>query len=271
MATQDTGKPNKVALWCVPRTLSSVFCKSIAEIADSQVIFEYFVAAFHSGPENTILHPNTPKGMIPEPNFSNKWVKEQMEAETPGIKLYFVKDMAYAVGGDFTRLPDGYQHTFLMRHPARVFKSHELTIRSTGIAKMTTFLPKGYAYKELFELYEYVTKELKQEAVVLDADDLKANPKAMMQRYCKATDIPFQDSMLSWQPETPNPSGWKAPLTCWIGNQMFGIYKAALESSEFKAGEPAPISMEELSEDVKDCIEFSMPYYEKLREVCMKP
>ena len=263
-------KPTKIALWCVPRTLSSVFCKSIAEEGNSQVFFECFVGAVHSGPEQTISHPVI-GNVVSEPNFTYKYVKDEMEKELPEKELYFVKDMGYALAGRYDSLPDGYQHTFLMRHPARVFKSHALLMKKIGMPTMKSFLPKGYAFKELYDLYEYVTKELKQKSVVIDAEDLKANPKGIMSAYCHATGIPFQEDMLSWSPEVPNPKAWKAPPTCWIGNQMFGMYKEAFESTEFRSSDPKPIDMGELSGEVKECVEFCMPYYEKLREVCLKP
>ena len=266
-----TGKPNKVALWCVPRSLSSVFCKCVANVENSRIIFEYYTAACHSGPEQTITHPGTPPGKIFEPEFTYKYVKEQLEQETTGIELYFLKDMAHGLAGDFTRLPDGYQHTFLMRHPARVFKSFQIMSKKLGVPKMKQYMPDGCGYKELWELHEYVTKVLKQKSVVLDADDLKVNPEVTVRRYCEATGIPFQESMLSWEPESPNPSTWKAPASSWFANQMFGIFKAAFESTGFVAGNPAQIVTEDLSAEVMECVEFSMPYYEKLREVCLKP
>ncbi|XP_072028156.1 uncharacterized protein [Amphiura filiformis] len=259
-------KPNKVALWCVPRTLSSVFCKSIAEVEHSIVFFEYYIAAVHCGPDQIISHPVLGR-IVSDPNISYKYVKEEIENGQQGKELYFVKDMAYALGGEFGRLPEGYQHTFLIRHPAHVFKSHSILLKKIGMPSLKSFLPQGFAFKEIFDLYEYVTKELKQKSVIIDADDLKANPEGIMRAYCDATGIPFSESMLSWKPEAPHPPEWKAPPSCWIGNQMFGTYKEAFESTEFKRSDRKPVDIEALSGEVKECTEFSLPYYDKLYEL----
>ncbi len=263
-------KPTKVALWCVPRTLSSVFCKSIAEVEHSMIFFEYYIAAMHCGPEQEIPHPVMGR-IVSDPLFSYKYVKEELEKDIEEKQVYFVKDMAYALGGNFDRLPEGYQHTFLIRHPAHVFKSHEILLLRIGMPSLQSFLPQGFAFKEIYELYEYVTKELKQKAVIIDADDLKANPEGIMRAYCEETGIPFQKSMLSWKPEVPNPPEWKAPPTCWMGNQMFGTYKEAFESTEFKPRDPKPINIDELKGQVKECTEFSLPYYEKLFNLRLSP
>ncbi|XP_072041307.1 uncharacterized protein [Amphiura filiformis] len=274
-------QPNKVALWCVPRSLSTVFCKSIAEVENSVIFLEYYIAAAHSGPEQIISvssHPNDPVigrigRYVPEPNFTYAYVKEEIESEAQGKELYFVKDMAYALGGEFGRLPEGYQHTFLMRHPAHVFESYNILMtEKMGMPSLKSVLPQGFAFKEIYDLYEYVTKELKQMSVIIDADDLKANPEGIMRSYCDATGISFSKSMLSWKPEVlpPHPSKWKASSINWLQNRMFGLYKEALGSSEFKRSDSKPINIEALSGEVKECTEFSLPYYNKLFELRLK-
>ncbi|XP_072043268.1 uncharacterized protein [Amphiura filiformis] len=179
------------------------------------------------------------------------------------------------MAGKFDILPEGYRHTFLIRNPARVFRSYySLLVDKIGLPSLKSFLPECYAYKEMCDLHDYVTKELKQNSVIVDAGDLKADPEGIMRSYCNSTGIPFQESMLSWKPELPNPPDWKAPFLCWMGNKQVGMYNAAFGSSGFKQsvdGDALPINVEELSGEVKECTEYSMPYYEKLYALRLKP
>ena len=51
---------------------------------------------------------------------SYQWIKEQLEMEAPDKKLIFVKDIVVGITGLYDKLPNGFRHAFLLRHPIKV-------------------------------------------------------------------------------------------------------------------------------------------------------
>ena len=51
---------------------------------------------------------------------SYQWIKDQLEAEAPGKKLIFCKDMVEGIEDRKEMIPSGFRHVFLIRHPAKV-------------------------------------------------------------------------------------------------------------------------------------------------------
>ena len=159
--------PTKAVAWGVPRSLSSVFTQCISSRGNVEVFFEYFATAAHGGPEKIFKTPGNLPNDVREPDFTFQYVKDQLEAEYPGRDMIFLKGMAYAIDGRYDKLPEGFLHTFLIRHPGRVFPS---LVRLAGnfppIFGDVSFKElnpgPGQGYKEQWDLFQYVTKELKQ-------------------------------------------------------------------------------------------------------------
>ncbi len=84
-------------------------------------------------------------------------------------------------------------HTFLIRAPAEIAAScyalqgPSLTLPEIGLE---------YAY----ELYLAILAAGGAQPLVVDSDDLIADPAATMTAYCAATGIPFRRSALHWAP-----------------------------------------------------------------------
>ena len=199
------------------------------------------------------------------------WVKGRLEEEHPGKNLIFNKDMVQGIDGHYDALPTGYRHTFLIRHPLKVFASFKkMTSVMPGapprLQDMTpVMVPSGYFFKEMYDLVEYVKKEkLEPKPIIIDADDLLSNTPGIMKAYCEALGIPYSDSLLTW------PAGDDVMLSKWIspkellqGGQM--AHKSTFESTGF--GKPSPMpDRANLPEDVLAVADASMQYYDKLYE-----
>lgn len=83
-------------------------------------------------------------------------------------------------------------HTFLIRQPAEIAASFlalegDLRIHETGI-------------EVLHDLFETVRRAGGHEPVVLDSDDLVAQPALAMRAYCDAVGLPFIAEALTWEP-----------------------------------------------------------------------
>ena len=267
--TDPLKPPIKVIAWSVPRSLSSVFTQCLCSRGNAEVFFESFATAAHGGPEKIYKTPGTVPNTVREPAHTFQYVKDNLEADYPGRKLVFLKGMAYAVDGRYDKLPEGFIHTFLIRHPAHVFPSQVKLAKSYppmfGEISYKELIPvPGETYKEQWDLFQHVTEVLKQEAIVVDANDLVATPGATMKAYCDKIGYPYSDDMLTWEPDQVNKHKWHIANSQVMANTFLGMYKRAFESTCFVGGAKKEINYENESDEVKASIEFCLPFYEKL-------
>ena len=217
-----------------------------------------------------------------KPTSSNKyeaakhdfaWVKGRLEEENLGKKLIFVKDMVQGIDGHYNALPDGYRHTFLIRHPYKVFESLKnmwsKAMSVTRLPEMAPLLAPGYFFKEMYDLVEYLKKErVEPQPIIIDADDLLANTPGIMKAYCEAVGIPYSDALLNW------PAGGDAMLSKWMCAEEFLKKREIAHESTFAStgfGKPSPIpDRANLPEDVLEVADASMQYYEQLFEQRLK-
>jgi len=84
-------------------------------------------------------------------------------------------------------------HTFIIRAPSQIAAScyalqgPRLTLAEIGLE---------YAY----DLYQAILAAGGAQPVIVDSDDLIADPAATMAAYCAATGIPFRQAALHWSP-----------------------------------------------------------------------
>ncbi len=266
----------RVVAWGVPRSLSSVFTQCISSKNNVEVFFEYFCTAAHGGPEKIYKTPGNLPNDVREKLFTFQYVKDQLEADYPGRDMVFLKGMAYAIDGRYDKLPQGFMHTFLIRHPGRVFPS--LVRLAAAFPEMFGEVTHdqinpsaGKSYKEQWDLFQYVTNELKQPAIVIDADDLVANPASIMKQYCDKIGFKFTEDMLTWEPDLVSKHKWNIAQSHLMGNQFLGTYKRAFASTCFQGGAAKEIKYDNEADDVKASIEFCLPFYTKIAEYKIQP
>ncbi|XP_072030221.1 uncharacterized protein [Amphiura filiformis] len=268
--------PLRVIAWGVPRSLSSVFTQCISSKGNVEVFFESFCTAAHGGPEKIFKTPGNLPDDVREPLMTFQYVKDQLEANYPGRDMVFLKGMAYAIADRYDKLPEGFLHTFLIRHPGRVFPS---LVRLAacfppfmGEVDFNQINPSpGKSYKEQWDLFQYVTNELKQPAIVIDADDLVANPASVMKQYCDKIGFKFTDDLLTWEPDLVEKHKWHLAQSHKMGNQFIGTYKRAFASTCFEGGAAKEMNYDSESDDVKAAIEFCLPFYEKIAKYKILP
>ncbi len=129
-------------------------------------------------------------------------------------------------------------NVFLIRHPARVVASYAKkrdnpTLDDIGFPQQLT----------LFERCE--------NAIVVDATDIRANPEQMLKALCHAIGISWTPNMLSW------PSGGHAADGVWAKHW----YGAVHQSSGFDGAEGA---LPELDREYTSVIDAALPIYERL-------
>ena len=253
-----SSKPLKrVLLWTSPRTLSSVFTRSIRELPSVKVIFEPSLLVFYGGPGKRSKESDPKKTLTGDPRaFNDEYqvVYDRLLAPYEGFDAVFIKDMALYVEGRYEDYIQGpfanFKHTFLIRHPRKSTISHYKAGRKAG------FFFHSPGVHQTYELYK-VVQQIDPNPLVLDADDLLENPKEMMQLYCSSTGLPFTEDMLTWEPGDIEEWNHGRKYEIWHGTAMY--------SSGFIKPKPsAPESLSEYPKIVEECIEDSFPYYEAL-------
>jgi len=87
----------------------------------------------------------------------------------------------------------GYQHTFLIRHPAKAVASLYKASRNTTLTGWTYFDEAEAGFQDLYDLHQAVSREGRCSPVVVDCDDVLAQPEEMMQAYCRAVGLTYKE------------------------------------------------------------------------------
>ncbi len=201
---------NRVFLWTVPRSLSTIFLKCICYVPNInlQVINEPYVSVFYYGPDrkskNNLIEDKFESAFqqagnqVPEYNVYDdslstyKWVRELLEADYAGKDMVLCKDHAYCFNGKYDLLPKGYKHTFIIRHPYKTLPSLMKVTESICSVDFTQIESKDFpepmhqGYQKLYELVEYVKSTGEPHPIIIDADDLQKNPESIVKQYCQA-------------------------------------------------------------------------------------
>ena len=249
----------RIFLWCHPRSLSSVFERSIRELKGVKVFYEAHMAngAFY-------------REQIPEAQQGNditfESVDEKLLQPYPEYDAVFIRDHAYFIKGRYKKYISGefssFKHTFLIRDPRKSFPSF---IRACKEAGYPVF-PNEYGVQALYDMYKTVKEGIDPNPVIVDADDLLNNPKEIMRSYCNATGLVYTDDMLTWTPGIVE--DWKK-----TNPYHMAFHKAAMFSSGFTKPTDStspPMNIDELPTDVKEILQDAMTCYQEMYSARIK-
>ena len=232
----------KIAMWSGPRNLSTAMMYAFASRGDCVVWDEPFYAAYLQA--TGIKHPMRDEIIaVHEPDPDR--VAAICKGPVPqGQRYFYQKHMTmHMVDGFDRRWMRSCQNVFLIRHPARVVASYAKKREGA------TFEDIGFLQQD--QLFSEVTDWSGAPPVVIDSDDIRADPAAMLQKLCTALGIPFTRKMLHW------PAG---------GNDADGIWAAhwygAVHRSTGFDGSEGPLPA--LGGVYAGLVEKSLPYYQKL-------
>lgn len=233
--------PRRIALWSGPRNLSTAMMRSFGARTDTMCADEPFYAAYLA--ITGLKHPMRNEILAAHENDPNMVI--DMIAHAPADKpLFYQKHMCHHMVDSIDR--DWMQHhihAFLIRRPELVLASYAKKTESVSL--------DAIAFVQQYELFRHVTETLGQSAIVIDSDDILANPPKMLQSLCTALDIPYQREMLSWD------SGIHAEDGIWASHW----YGAVIGSTGFRQ---APEMLPSLPDEYAAIADAAMPYYEAL-------
>ncbi len=238
-----SGKP--IALWAIPRSVSTAFERAFVERGDFKVFHEPFSASYYYSRER---RSDRYADVEPKAEYDPENVLARMLEIKE--KPVFFKDMAYHVSGFMTReFVSRFTNTFIIRNPTPVIASlarfwPDFTLEETG-------------YERQYKLFGLAVENGEEPAIV-DASDLLENPEGTVAAYCEKLGIPFIPEALSWEPG--HVPGWEM-WSEWHeeAEQSTGIKRQPLEDDT------------EIPEGLEGVYEHCLEYYEELHEKRLRP
>ena len=192
-----------VATWSGPRNLSTALMYAFAQRADFEVRDEPFYAAFLAA--TGLDHPMRAAVLASQPTDPARVAADCIAPPARGHR--YLKLMAHhMVAGIDAGFMAECRNVFLIRHPARVLASYA--------AKRENPTLDDIGAHRMLELFEQA-HALGPSPIVIDSDDIRADPDGMLRALCAALGLAFDRAMLSW-PAGGNPAdGAWAPH--WYG------------------------------------------------------
>ncbi|TFL19192.1 HAD family hydrolase [Jannaschia formosa] len=226
----------RIAAWSGPRNLSTAMMYSFGNRPDCDVMDEPFYAAFLA--RTGLPHPMREAVLASQPTEPEAVAALCAQEGNPHV---YQKHMAQHMDGMPLGWAEGCAHVHLIRHPARVIASFR--------EKHDALSEEAIAFAGQATLYDRLG------GIVVDTEDLRRNPRAMLQKLCAEIGLPWSEAMLSW------PAG---------GHQKDGVWAAhwygAVHRSTGFAGPEGP--MPEV--DTPDLLRAALPFYEALRSRALR-
>lgn len=178
-------------MWSGPRNISTAIMYSFAQRSDTQVVDEPFYAHYllQSGAE----HPGRAKVLESQPKDPSV-VMQNLMATATNADVLFIKNMAHhmiEMDDILDRLFEEFIPVFLIRDPADMLLSLDKSLPDPSL------LDTGY--QQLLDLFE-TAENHNLPLTVLDSKELLEDPEFVLSALCGQVGIPFEESMLSWQP-----------------------------------------------------------------------
>jgi hypothetical protein len=234
----------RIAMWSGPRNLSTAMMRSFGNRADTFVSDEPFYGCFLK--QTGAGHPMREE-VIAAMDCDWTSVMETLRGDPQnGSPIWYQKHMWHHMAGpigytDFA----GFAHAFLIREPERMIASY--------LRKRESAAFENFGLDRQAEFFEREAERMGRAPPVIDANDVLAEPEAVLSKLCAALGIPWDSAMLSWAAGPRPTDGPWAPH--WYG--------AVERSNGFGPPETGPA---ELPDDARRLAERCRPYYERLAD-----
>ena len=239
----------RIAMWSGPRNLSTAMMRSFGSRADTLVSDEPFYGCFlkASGAD----HPMRDE-VIAAMDCDWTGVMAALRGSPPdGSPVWYQKHMWHHMVGpvgykDF----EGFTHAFLIRSPEQMIASYLRKREAAGF--------EDFGLERQAEFFDREADRLGYGPPVVDANDVLADPEAVLSKLCDALGIPWDKAMLRWKAGRRETDGPWAPH--W--------YAAVEGSTGFGPPEMDPVS---LPDDARRLADRCRPYYERLADQRLTP
>lgn len=179
-----------IALWAVPRSVSTALERSMRARGDLTVFHEPFSAYYYLSRERS--SDRFAGGAQPDPAHDWRTILDGLLRAGEEGQVFF-KDMAYHVSGCMTpELVKSFRHAFLIRHPRHTLPSL--------LKKLPDFTLEEAGFEQQHRLMRVVVEACPDEFVVIDGEELRRSPEAVVERFSRKVGLDFRPEALSWKP-----------------------------------------------------------------------
>lgn len=230
----------RICLWSGPRNISTALMYSFAQRKDTLVVDEPLYAHYLKSTDADSYHPGAEEILGTMEQDGQKVIAKMLGPHEKEI-VFFKQMTHHLVNIDYEFL----KHTIniiLTRDPKEMLSSYAKAIRNPSM--------KDVGYAAHLELYQYL-ESIDYPPIVLDSGKILLKPKVGLQNLCKKLNIPFLESMLSWNEGPIKEDG------CWAKYW----YKSVHNSTGFK---PYKAKNERFPDHLNDLLSRCQPIYEQL-------
>ncbi|MCP4332747.1 MAG: sulfotransferase family protein [Gammaproteobacteria bacterium] len=240
-------------LWATPRSTSTAFEWMMRTRGDMACFHEPFGEAWYHGDDARAPRLTSDSPRKPGLNFDTVLARLQAAANRRPV---FSKDMAQFTDhlwqGDFL---DNFEHSFLIRDPAKILTSLQRSWIKLNNAE--GFTRNEIGFEEQRGLFDLLCDKHGSAPVVIDSDDLLADPPAMVTKYCDAIGVPFIAEALSWEP------GSRGEVLWYDGDD--GIWHESLKNSNGLKAQPRKhVDIDDLPARLRTLYDDFLPHYQHL-------
>lgn len=235
----------RICLWSGPRNVSTALMYSFAQRDDTKVFDEPLYAHYLSQTDAKAYHPMAKEVLGNMENDGDR-VIEMMRANTEKPILFF-KQMTHHLENISWNFLSEMTNVILTRDPVEMLPSYAKEIENPTM--------KDVGYSKHIKLLEYL-EDNNLPVIVIDSKSILMNPDSQLRSLCGALNIPFDKSMLSWEPGSISEDGVWAKH--WYGN----VHK----STGFTLYSP---KMAPFPERLKPLLEECQPLYDRLQKLSL--
>ncbi|MGB3585770.1 MAG: sulfotransferase family protein [Tunicatimonas sp.] len=225
-----------------PRNLSTALMYSFAQRSDTQVVDEPFYGYYLTQRPN-VNHPGK-EDILTNMKTNSRAILEDVVFGNYNRPVLFIKNMAHHLVDLDYRFTTRLTNLFLIRNPKQLISSIAQNIQTPTMEDIGSY--------RQYKMYQFL-QNLGIPSVVLDSGELLKDPLGVLQKLCVALDLPFEKSMLSWEPKPlPEDGIW---ARYWYRN----VHQSTGFSQQPTSNRPLPAHLEEL-------YKTALLFYNKLHE-----
>ncbi len=244
---------NIYVLWATPRSTSTAFEWMMRMRGDMVCFHEPFGEAWYFGEDARA--PRLTADSLRKPGISYASVLEKILNAAKNHSV-FSKDMPQNVEHLWNdEFLNHFQHSFLIRDPAKVLSSLQRSYDKAGDHE--GFTSKEIGFAEQRQLFDILADKHGQAPVVIDSDDLLRDPHTMVEIYCNSIGIPFIADALSWKP------GERSEVL-WYDDDDSIWHESLKNSDGLKPQKSRIINVEDLPPNMQEFYHEFIPHYQHL-------